>query len=107
VRASLQRFAFCSDYFELGNELNPHDLPEKQREAAIAYVKGLLRPFRRIVKDVKPTAKVMNHGLGGIQQAYLEAFGEAGGFDLVDAISVHPGFYPRAPEWDEGGEFWA
>jgi hypothetical protein len=49
----------------------------------------------------------MPHGLGGVEGAYLDGLAEAGGWDLVDVLSIHPGSFPRAPEWDHPGEFWS
>jgi hypothetical protein len=34
------------------------------------------------------------------------AFCWGGGFEVVDALSVHPGHYPRAPEFWEGWKGW-
>jgi hypothetical protein len=107
LRAVLGRFGWVSDHFEFGNELNPHVDPAEQREAARKYYEGSLQPFHDILREANPGARAMPHGLGGIEGSYLDGWGECGAWDLIDVLSVHPGSFPRAPEWDGKGEFWS
>jgi len=107
LRATLARFGDVSDRFEFGNELNPHVDPAPQRDAARTYSEQSLQPFREMLLAANPNAKVMPHGLGGIEASYLDGWGECGAWGLIDVLSVHPGSFPRAPEWDHEGEFWS
>jgi hypothetical protein len=107
LRATLKRFGDLSDHVEFGNELNPHVDPAPQRDAARAYSEQSLQPFREMLLAANPNAKVMPHGLGGIEGAYLDGWGECSAWNLIDVLSVHPGSFPRAPEWDHQGEFWS
>lgn len=107
LRSTLKMFHWVSDYIELGNELNPLGVSaEEQRRSAQDYVERILKPFHTIMRQVHPKGKVMNHGLAGVWGPYLEGLEEAGGFALIDVLSVHPGFHPRAPEFYEGWEGW-
>ena len=97
--ASLQQYKFLSPYIEVGNELNsgPNAAP---------FVSRLLTPQFEAMRSAFPEGKVMNAGLGGVGKDWWEAFVKAGGIDKVDAISVHPGHHPRAPEFWEGWDGW-
>jgi len=107
LRATLSKFRWVSDYIELGNELNPQNASEEQlRQAAADYVERILKPFHAIMRQAHPKGKVMNHGLGGVWLPYLEGMEKAGAFGLLDVLSVHPGFQPRAPEFYEGWKGW-
>ena len=106
LRATLDRFGGLADHFEFGNELNPHVDPAEQHAAARKYLTESLEPFRAMARSANPTASVMPHGLGGIESWYLDGWGESG-WNLIDALSVHPGSFPRAPEWDQPNEFWS
>ncbi|MBM3499447.1 MAG: hypothetical protein FJX74_12340 [Armatimonadetes bacterium] len=107
LRATLDRFGGAGAHWEFGNELNPHIDPAEQRAAARAYCDESLRPFHAMLRAASPEAAVMPHGVGGIEAAYLDGWGESGAWDLLDVLSVHPGSFPRAPEWDQPGEFWS
>ncbi|PZF79897.1 hypothetical protein [Jiangella anatolica] len=73
-------------YYECGNELNltAPDLSPGD------YVAGALRPVRAALGDT-PAFKVMTCGLAGLDSAWLDAFGTAGGWGEVDALAYHPG----------------
>ena len=96
----LERFKFVSPYIELGNELNHGGV--KARD----YIEGLLRPVHEIMRQTHPEGKVMSMGLGGVQKGWLDEFVQAGGMELIDVLSVHPGCHPRAPEFWEGWRGW-
>jgi hypothetical protein len=99
LAASLQRFAWVTPYIEVGNELNAST-------AAADYVEKMLRPTHETMRRVCPQGKVMTMGLGGAMKEWLDAFGQAGGAELCDVLSVHPGCQPRAPEYFEGWRGW-
>ena len=45
-------------------------------------------------------------GFGGVDKAFWDGFVAANGLDLCDVISIHPGHYPRAPEYWQGWDGW-
>lgn len=99
LMAALTHFRFLSPYVEVGNELN-------FSVRATPYVQYMLRPQYEAMRAVFPEGKVMNAGLGGVEAQWWREFVEAGGLDYVDALSVHPGHHPRAPEFWEGWDGW-
>jgi hypothetical protein len=111
LRQCVERFQFVSPYIEVGNELNASvKAPE--------YITGLLKPVHEVMRAAGPAngetlrsaqgdrLRVMSMGLGGVQKEWLDAFGQAGGMDVIDVLSVHPGCHPRAPEFWEGWRGW-
>lgn len=99
LMSALTQFGFLSPYVEVGNELN-------YSVQATPYVQYMLRPQYEAMRAVFPEGKVMNAGLGGVNAQWWREFVEAGGLDYVDALSVHPGHHPRAPEFWEGWDGW-
>ncbi len=97
--ASLERFRGLCPWVEVGNELN-------FSTRAADYVDKLLRPVNEVMRRVCPEAKILSMGLGGVTQQWLGEFVHAGGMDLIDVLSVHPGCQPRAPEFWEGWRGW-
>jgi hypothetical protein len=97
--ASLSAYKFLSRYVEVGNELNYSTKPDD-------YVRLVLRPQAEVMRQVLPGGRIMNAGLGGVTKDWWQGFVDAGGLDLVDVVSVHPGHHPRAPEFWEGWEGW-
>ena len=57
---------------------------------ADAYVNQILRPFSRAVKVADPGALVIGGSAVGVDLAYYDAIGRAGGFALMDVIGIHP-----------------
>ncbi|MEI6502607.1 MAG: hypothetical protein WCP21_16480, partial [Armatimonadota bacterium] len=99
LKASLQRFSWVTPYVEVGNELNGSATGPQ-------YVEGLLKPVHEAMRAAHPTGKILSMGLGGVGQEWLNAFVKAGGMELVDTLSIHPGSQPRAPEFWEGWRGW-
>lgn len=98
-KVSLQHFSWVSPYLEVGNELN-------YGAGAVQYVQDLLKPVHDCTREVFPQAKIVSMGLGGVGADWLADFVKAGGMDLVDVLSIHPGCHPRAPEFWEGWRGW-
>jgi hypothetical protein len=75
-------------YYECGNELN---LTAANRTPA-EYVTDALLPLRAVMRD-RPDAdfKVMTCGIAGLDSAWLDGFGAAGGWQEVDVLAYHPG----------------
>lgn len=96
---SLSSFAFLSPYVEVGNELN-------SVMKADDYVKRLLKPQYQATRNAAPASKVVTMGLAGVDKIFWDGFVAAAGLDFCDVISVHPGHYPRAPEYWEGWDGW-
>lgn len=99
LRASLQRFRGAMPGLEIGNELN-------YSSRAAEYVERMLRPIHQAMRQVCPEVKILSMGLGGVGPDWLEEFVAAGGMDLIDVLSIHPGSFPRAPEFWEGWRGW-
>lgn len=99
LATSLQRLPEAGEYIEVGNELN-------YSATAPEYVERLLRPVHDVMREVRPDAKIMTMGLGGVMRDWLAAFVAAGGLDLADVLSIHPGCHPRAPEFWEDWRGW-
>ncbi len=99
VATCVERFKWVSPYIEIGNELNYSAKPAE-------YVTGMLQPIHEIMREVHPEGKVMTMGFGGVGQSWLNGFVAAGGMELSDVLSVHPGCHPRAPEFWEGWRGW-
>ncbi len=99
-RGAIGRFAWASDYVEVGNELNLGGLK------AHDYVARLLRPVAAATRQAAPHAKVLSMGFGGVLPDWLNEFVAAGGLDLVDILSIHPGCQPRSPEFWQGWRGW-
>jgi hypothetical protein len=99
LRGSLQRFPEVGQYLEVGNELN-------YSATGPEYVERLLRPVNAVMRDVRPDAKIVTMGLGGVMREWFDAFVGAGGLELADVLSIHPGSHPKAPEFWEGWRGW-
>ena len=97
--AGLSRLSDVARHIEVGNELNHGTSPQD-------YITRLLRPVSEAMRGTAPSHPVMSMGLGGVHRSWLDPFVEAGGLDLVDVLSVHPGSFPRAPEFYEGWRGW-
>ena len=100
VRATIQRFRGLTSDMEFGNELNLAGVRPQD------YVNELLRPVHDITRQIFPGCQIMSMGMGGVDKTWLDGFVAAGGMDLVDVLSVHPGSQPRAPEFWEGWRGW-
>ncbi|MBI2299599.1 MAG: hypothetical protein HYU66_11775 [Armatimonadetes bacterium] len=98
--ASFRHWSAVTPYVEVGNELNLGGLSGKD------YVEKLLKPASAALRQANPAAKVLSMGLGGVSREWLASFTEAGGFDLIDVLSVHPGCHPKSPEFWEGWRGW-
>ena len=99
LETSFARFGWVSPCIEVGNELN---FGMKAAEC----VEKVLRPVSEAQRKVAPECRVLSMGLGGVTQDWLKDFVAAGGFGLIDALSIHPGSSPRAPEFWEGWRGW-
>ncbi|NOY80228.1 MAG: hypothetical protein GXP31_04395 [Kiritimatiellaeota bacterium] len=99
LAGALEHFSWVSPYIEVGNELN-------FGVEASHYVDHMLRPVSETLRRVFPGGKVMSMGLGGVHKKWLDAFVRAGGMELIDVLSIHPGCHPRAPEFWKGWRGW-
>jgi hypothetical protein len=97
--AALPQFSFISPHIELGNELNGG-------AKAADCISRLFKPQFEVMRQQFPEGKVMNFGLAGVPADWWADFVKSGGLDYIDAISVHPGHHPRAPEFWEGWDGW-
>ncbi|HEY9411175.1 MAG TPA: hypothetical protein VIP77_16465 [Jiangellaceae bacterium] len=85
------RVGLCLDagarYYECGNELNLLKTPP----APSAYVTDGLEPLRAAMTRANATFSVMTHGIGGFDEAWLQGFDDAQGWDHVQVLAYHPG----------------
>ena len=100
LRSALHRFRWVSPYIEIGNELNHAGVTGPD------YVERMLRPVHDVMRRMLPKGRVMSMGLGGVGKEWIEGFAAAGGMELIDILSVHPGCHPRAPEFWKGWRGW-
>jgi polysaccharide biosynthesis protein PslG len=80
------------DQFEIWNEWNtgsgaPQTPHPKGDPAAYA---ALLRAVYPAIKAENPGAVVVGGAVANMDEAWIESFGQAGGFAFVDGFSVHP-----------------
>lgn len=101
-----------AEYFEVGNELNR---PFNTGDAAQAYIDKALRPVRDYAASIGADVKLLNNGLAGMDEPWVENFIAGGGWDLIDGFAYHPGrgnftpdYIPDGDDWDEGatGTYW-
>jgi len=100
VAATVQRFGDLGPNLEVGNELNLGGTTGDD------YAKRMLRPVAAATRRYAPGTEVFTMGLGGVKKDWLDAFEQAGGMEMVDVLSIHPGCHPRAPEFWEGWRGW-
>lgn len=103
-----------AEYFEVGNELNR---PFNSGNGADTYIAKALRPVHERRTATGADVKIMTQGLAGPDLPWIRNFHAAGGWDLIDAISFHPGRGNFTPDyippgdpstWDTGtnGYYW-
>ena len=85
-----------AEYFEVGNELNR---PFNTGTAAQAYVDKALRPVHDRVVTTGASLKLLNNGLAGMDEPWVQNFHAAGGWDLIDGIAFHPGRGNFTPDY--------
>ncbi|MFB7843941.1 hypothetical protein [Microbacterium sp. NPDC056052] len=85
-----------AEYFEVGNELNR---PFNTGTAAQAYVDKALRPVHDRVVATGASLKLLNNGLAGMDEPWVQNFHAAGGWDLIDGIAFHPGRGNFTPDY--------
>lgn len=100
LEATVTRFGDLGPNLEIGNELNLGGVTAED------YVEQILKPAAAATRRYAPGTEVWTMGLGGVNKGWLDAFEAAGGMELVDVLSVHPGCHPRAPEFWEGWRGW-
>lgn len=99
LASTLERFQGASREVEVGNELN-------FSTSGADYVEKMLRPTHDIMRASAPHCRILSMGLGGVTRKWLGEFAQAGGMELIDVLSIHPGCHPRAPEFWEGWFGW-
>jgi hypothetical protein len=71
------------------------------------YINTYLRPGANVIRELAPSAKINTMGFAGFWDVeWIDDFVAKGGMDLVDVLSMHPGHYPRSPEFYEGWNGW-
>lgn len=92
VRFMVKYFKGRVDQFEIWNEWNigmgSPTMPRKPGTPQ-AYVK-LLKAAYAAAKEENPAAVIIGGAVAGIDDTWINAFGSAGGFQYLDAFSVHP-----------------
>ncbi len=98
--AAARRYRDAGIIWEIWNEPNLdkfwHGKPDAQAYAAVAA--EVVAAIRR----VDPTAWIVGPATSGFPWDYLQALGEAGVLERLDAVTVHP-YRPEAPEsvWED------
>ena len=100
LRATVTTFGKLAPNLEVGNELNLGGLKADE------YIDQILKPAVAATREKAPGTQVFSMGLGGVSKGWLDAFEAAGGMELVDVLSIHPGCHPRAPEFWQGWRGW-
>jgi hypothetical protein len=89
-------------YWEFGNEINYGALSigvgdmvkDQERHKRIARYMSWLKAIRRIQEEMGPPAskiKILSLGLAGMDVKFVDELNEAGGWDLLDGMALHPG----------------
>lgn len=93
-------------FIELGNEWNGVE-GSGGDAAAESYVKDWLVPLSKIRQETGSKVKIMGPGLSGGDENFLQKVRDFGGWDLFDALSLHPGRGHYTPDFlGENGEYW-
>lgn len=87
-----------NSYWEVMNEINvfkkgmsKSERQEKQDETIQKYI-NWLRDIQRIKQETpKYGIKIISAGMAGMDASFLKQFHDAGGWELVDAVALHPG----------------
>lgn len=87
------------EVIEVGNELN-------YKMSATEYVNNILKPSTRAIRAAAPDARILSMGFGGVFVDWMREFREAGGYEHIDVLSVHPSGFPRSPEFWQGWRGW-
>ena len=83
-------------YFEIWNEPNADGFWSPKADP-VAYTRLLKEAYTRI-KQGNPNAFVCGLSLSGLDEAFLWKVLDEGGYDFMDAISLHPYCHPKTPE---------
>lgn len=93
-------------FLELGNEWNGVE-GSGGPAAAESYVKDWLVPLSKIRRETGWKVKVMSGGLSGADVKFLERVYNFGGWEMFDALALHPGRGHYTPDYlGDKGEYW-
>lgn len=87
------------NHFEIWNEWNG-GMGNQGRQTPEVYAE-LLKSVYPAIKAVNPEAVIIGGVTAGTDLGWIERVLKAGGYDYMDAVSIHPYSYPTSP--DEGG----
>jgi len=95
-RTMVEHFKGRINHFEIWNEynikgFNPTNRPPED------YAR-LLKAVYPAIKEINPNATVIGCSTAGVDLGWIERVFEAGGYDYMDAVSIHPYSWPRGPE---------
>lgn len=99
------------NFFCPGNEMNPRPVgkrkvsTQQQQDTGKDHAKNLQKPFHTAIKNVSKNCFTTTQAMGGIPTQYVQGFGQAGGFNWIDALNFHPYFYPHSPEYSGKGYY--
>lgn len=99
LEEGLRLFAGLSPTLRVGNEYNWGTQAKPEQYLA------LLTRIAELQHRVAPQVKVDTMGFGGVSDWFNEAV-DLGLLDHCDALSIHPGFHPKAPEYWDGWGGW-
>ncbi len=96
VRALMRRYGRMCRWWEIYNEPNIGFWRGRKPNPAEYF--PLLREAYSAIKDQDPAAGVIGICTAGTDFRFIKAVLDLGGANYMDALSVHPYRYPRAPE---------
>lgn len=99
VKAVVTRYKGKVKYYEVWNEPNLAGFNPTNRSAA-DYA-NLLKAVYPAIKAIDPGAQVWGFGYAGTDYTWMKQALDAGCYDYMDAVAVHPYTYPTPP--DTGG----
>lgn len=93
-KGRINHFEVWNEYNMEGGGFNPTSRPPED------YAR-LLKAVYPAIKEVNPDAFIVGCCTAGTDLGWIKRVFDAGGYDYMDAVSIHPYCYPTSP--DEGG----
>lgn len=100
-KALLQHYGNQIEWLEVYNEFNIPEFGDRgdgPADSRADYYYPLLKKTYEELKSVRPDLTVVGMATSGVPLTWMEEVFQLGGMDYMDAISIHPYRFPRAPE---------
>jgi len=95
-RTMVNEFKGKIKYYEIWNEPNADGFWRPKKDPK-AYTK-LLKASYKAIKEVNPDAYVLGVCPSGVDEDFIKAVLDEGGYNYMDGLSLHPYCAPRSPE---------